>query len=128
MKHLKSLNLILIFCINGCQYFTMEQSFNQLEFRNHEKYEIQAIINLSFPDSALYNSVFDVTISSNDWNYVRAGSNLKKETGLTIFIFDRQYSKTANGNIEKLDKSKILKKYYLSTAQLDSLNWILTYP
>lgn len=67
---------------------------------------------------------------NSDRSYVVRGDcyeNHIVEGRLNIFIFDAQVLETTDWQTVK-DNYKVLKKYSLTKAQLDSANWMINYP
>lgn len=128
--------LVVMVCIMifGCP-LTMEPVWNDLKLYNNSDQAIQTMFNGSYPDSSFQNAYISEYVDKNSSIYINNDLSLKNDEerypGVTIFAFKRAYfddnydfSKPNKG----LDSTKLLKKWVLSRANLDSLNWELNYP
>ena len=116
----------------GCP-FTMEPTYPKLKFKNNSDREVITLLNLSYPDSSLKRALVDGYFDPRQESYVGRSYRLEKYDGLTLFVFDHWHFKSrwhrGAGSPDKyLEEDKVLKKYYLSKKELDSLGWRLVYP
>ena len=94
---------------------------------------MQILINLAYPDSSLEHSLVDKYLDPHSELYVGDSFRLDRKAGLTVFVFDEGYFDSKSdehpGTPDKyLEEDYILKKFYHSKRELDSLGWRLTYP
>lgn len=121
--------LILVLCVSGCPEEPIVFSI-----KNDSDRQMSIMINPYFPDSSLNASYQIGIIRGRGTKDVHHRHDLTKAPGLTIFLFDLDYSKTAvpendlfpDGAL--LDRDSVLKMYYHTNAQLDSLGRLLVYP
>ena len=130
------LRVILIGFVSAVLYgcpLNMEVFFPKLKFRNDSDRKIKIFINLAYPDSSLKRSGGDKYIEPKSETYVGDFHQLERMEGVTLFVFDHGYFKSrwheGVGTPDTyLEEDQILKKYYLSKEELDSLAWRLVYP
>jgi len=118
--------------LNGCPA-SMESTKNKLLFANNSDQKIMLLINLSYPDSSLGNSLVDRYINPNSAGYVANTLDLERPPGLTLTVFDFDYfssrwDEQAGTPDEYLEEDSVLMRYVRSKGELDSVGWKLVYP
>ncbi len=121
---------LIIGLLNGCP---MDPTYPRLRLRNNSDTEIMTLINHNYPDSSLKRSGPDSYLEPHTELYIGIATPLDIEEGLTVFIFDHGYFRSKwhehPGTPDKyLEEDHILKKFYHSKEELDSLGWRLVYP
>lgn len=123
--------LIFVLFLCGCP---MDRTRAILSINNESDQAMSIMLNKQFPDSSLGSSYQVGLISGRGTKVVHDLDDLTKAPGLTIFLFDLAYSKTAIPDNEitpdgdLLERDSVLKMFYHTNAQLDSLGWVLVYP
>lgn len=107
--------------------------FNDFLFKNNSDIEIRLFMNVHYPDSSFQRAVGAGYLEAQDRIYPNGSFDLKQYQGLTLFVFDYDYWKSRwHDGVglphTYLDEGEILKSYYHSKEELDTLGWELTYP
>jgi hypothetical protein len=133
-EHLKKIVIIYAaitsVVLTGCP---MDPLRTDLLLRNESQFFVKALINVNYPDSSLSRAIIDRTIEPGRDNYVGSAYNLHRKQGVTLFLFEEGYfdrrRESGGGTPDKyLEADSTLTRFYLSTQELDSLGWRLTFP
>jgi len=114
----------------GCP---MDSGYPKLSLRNNSDIQIVTLINLRYPDDSLKHALPDKYLEPHSQLFIGTSYGLDSEEGLTIFVFSKTYFEShwhehAGSPDTYLDEDKILKKFYHSKHELDSLGWRIVYP
>ena len=110
--------------LTGCEYLSMEVGDGKLKVGNQSNDSLTVLVNLHYPDTSIGNTIpyrvfpKDTTglgLVNKKWVSVL-------DTSKKVTVFVAEHAEGEKG------KPKVLKKYILSKAELDSLNWIVSYP
>ncbi|MFA5971946.1 MAG: hypothetical protein WC780_06315 [Lentimicrobiaceae bacterium] len=131
MKIIILIALSIILCSSGCE--SLVDHVYSIKIQNNSKYNVQFYESYNFPDTTIdvtkprlkmvYASKYSYLDSKKDWDEVLVSP---KDT-ISIFILSKD-------TLDKYDWAKIrsdyniLKRYDLSIADLQRMNWTLTYP
>ena len=111
----------------------MDPAVNDLSFKNETDNKIVLFMNVDYPDSSFRRAFGAGYLTPHDRIYPDGIFDLKQHEGLTLFVFDYAYWETrwydgVGPPYTYLDEEELLKKYYHSKEELDTLGWELTYP
>ena len=122
-----TLSFICTLIVTGCP---VRPVYTDLALENDSGFRIRTLVNLGYPDSSLADAAPDASIGAKDWGYVGISYKLREHAGLTVFVvdfgyFERNWNKDGLGNT--LEEDSVLARYHLDRAELDSLDWRLSY-
>lgn len=140
MKHIHSaillpaIALLAILLWVGC-----EPVYEVLKLHNNSDQTVHDLINLAYPDTTLHRSIPDRPLKPHSSGYLMDDQTDLREAvteGITIFLFDNRYFKSSWNEIGDpgaypdtyLEEDSLLKKWILTRAELDSIDWELYYP
>ncbi len=114
----------------SCNYFRMSFTDTKLKVVNHSAIDIGVLINLSYPDTTIENT-HAFLIHANDSDRVellnKYWDNILKENRIiTLFFVEWKYIE--RNQADNKETNPILKKMTLSKEDIDSLNWIISFP
>jgi hypothetical protein len=122
---------VATFC--GCPP-SMEPVSHDLMFYNNSDRTIICLFKFkALPDSSLNYLLVDAYLPPRTNEYIGTIYELKREEGLVLFIFDYDYFRSRAEGQEGapetyLEEDRILKRFVMSHAQLDSVGWVLAFP
>ena len=122
--------LVVILVWSGC-----EPKWEQLKLYNNSEQTVEVFVNLFYPDTTLHKSWPDRHVDPHSSAYLATEWDLDKEItgGMSIFLIEYTYFRQQwNLDVGKPDtylaEDSLLKKWILTRAELDSIDWELYYP
>ncbi len=121
----------LIVLLPGCKWFRMDFTGNKLKVANHASYDVAVFVNFQYPDTSFNQASLNRYISANDTGNLivvnRKWEDVIKEVK-TISLFFVPGDSAEKYGYEWRGNLKPIMKLVLTESQLDSLNWIITFP
>jgi hypothetical protein len=122
--------LLVVLAWSGC-----EPKWEQLKLFNRSDRTVKVLYNMFYPDTTLHRAFRDRYIKPHHSAYFAVEWNLHEEItdGISVFLFDYDYFQAKwNEDVGRpntyLEEDSLLKKWILTRAELDSVDWELYYP